>query len=125
MKKASILFFFLLLSITFTSFAQTNPKDFFAGKWEIAIAGTPMGDVTFLTDLTRKEGKLTGDLVDKANPTGEKRKITKVEEKGDKMAIFFESSQGSEISIDLTKVDTDKLEGTLMDSYSAKAARVK
>jgi hypothetical protein len=125
MKKASILFFFLLLGITFTSFSQTPPKDFFAGKWEIAVVGTPRGDVTFLTDLTRKEGKLTGDLVDKANPASERRKITKVEEKGDKMAIFFESSQGGEISIDLTKVDTDNLEGTLMDSYSAKATRLK
>lgn len=121
MKKASIFLFVLLTAITFNSYAQTTPKDFFAGKWQIAVAGTPVGDVTFLTDLMRKEGKLTGELVDQS---GEKRPITKVEENGEKLAIFFESSQGGEISIDLTKVDTDNLTGSLM-AYTAKATRLK
>lgn len=124
MKKASVLLFALFLSITFYGFSQTTPKDFYAGKWEIALAGTPNGDVTFVTDLTRKDGKLSGELVNPADPANGKRKITKVEENGDKLAIYFESSQGGEISIDLTKVDNDNLKGSLMD-FDAKAKRLK
>jgi hypothetical protein len=124
MKKTSFLFIALFLVVTFAGFAQTAPKDFYAGKWEIAVAGTPNGDVTFITDLIRKDGKLSGELINQADPTSSARKITKVEEKDNNMSIFFESSQGGEISIDLAKVDTDNLEGTLM-SFPAKAKRLK
>jgi hypothetical protein len=125
MKKASILLFALFLGITFHGLSQTAPKDFYAGKWEIALTGTPNGDVKFLTNFIRKEGKLTGELVNPDDPTNGKRSITKVEENGDKLAIYFISSQGDEISINLAKVDTDNLKGTLMDSFEAKAKRVK
>ncbi|MBD2702719.1 hypothetical protein IC229_18880 [Spirosoma sp. BT702] len=125
MKKASIFFLLLFLSVAYTGFSQaTPPTDFFAGKWEIAVTGTPMGDVKFLTDLVRKDGKLTGELANPAEPNAEKRKITKVEENGDKVAIFFESSQAGEISIDLTKVDNGNLKGTLYN-FDAVAKRVK
>lgn len=123
MKKASILLLVLCLGIVFNGFSQTAPpKDFFAGKWEISLAGTPNGDVKFLTNLTRKDGKLTGELVNAADAT--KRPITKVEENGDKLAIYFESSQGGELSIDLAKADSDNLTGSLM-SFDAKATRIK
>jgi hypothetical protein len=124
MKKASILLIALFLGLTFQGFLQTAPKDFFAGKWEIALTGTPNGDVKFLTNLIRKDGKLTGELVNPDNPTNGKRPITKVEENGDKLAIYFEFSQGEEISIDLAKVDDDNLKGSLM-SFDAKAKRIK
>ena len=125
MKKVSVLLFALFLSITFHGLSQTAPKDFFAGKWEIALTGTPNGDVKFLTNLIRKEGKLTGELVNATDATQPKRPITKVEENGDKLAIYFESSQGGEIAINLAKVDNDNLKGTLMDSFEANAKRVK
>ncbi len=125
MKKASVLLFVLFLSITFYGFSQTAPKDFYAGKWEILLTGTPNGDVKFFTNLTRKDGKLTGELVNPEDATNGKRPITKVEESADKIAIYFESSQGGEISINLAKVDNDNLKGSLMDSFDAKATRIK
>jgi hypothetical protein len=91
---------------------------------EIAIAGIPGGDVTFVTDLNSKDGKLTIELIDKASPTSNKCKITKVEAYRDKLAIYFESFQGSEISIDLAKVANDNLEGTLM-RFPVKTKRTK
>ena len=124
MKKASLLLIVLFLGITFHGFSQTAPKDFFAGKWEISLAGTPNGDVKFLTNLIRKDGKLTGELVNPEDAANGKRPITRVEENGDKLVIYFESSQGGEISIDLAKVDNDNLKGALM-SFDAKAKRIK
>src|SRR5688500_14815144 len=124
MKKASLLLIVLFLGITFHGFSQTAPKDFFAGKWEISLAGTPNGDVKFLTNLIRKDGKLTGELVNPEDAANGKRPITKVEENGDKLVIYFEFYQGGEISIDLAKVDNDNLKGALM-SFNEKGKRIK
>ena len=124
MKKVSMLLFFFLLGVAVQGFSQTiTPTDFFAGKWEISITGTPRGDVKFLTDLVRKDGKLTGELTEAADAK-EKRPITKIEESANKVVIYFESSQGGEISIDLSKVDNDTLKGNLM-AYDATAKRLK
>lgn len=115
--------FVLFIGLVGYGFAQAPPADFFAGKWEISITGSPRGDVTFLTNLTRKDGALTGELVE-AGDTSAKRKITNVEESATKLVLYFESSQGGEISINLTKVDDDHLKGSLM-SYEASAKRAK
>ncbi len=124
MKKVSLFLFLLVLGVSVRGFAQTaKPTDFFAGKWAISVTGSPRGDVKFLTDLVRKDGKLTGTLVEAGNPT-EKRPITKVEESATKLVIYFESSQAGEISINLDKVDDDNLKGMLM-SYDATAKRLK
>lgn len=124
MKKALFVLFVLCVSIAHGGFAQTAaPTDFFAGKWEISVLGSPRGDVKFLTNLVRKDGKLTGELVDAGDAT-DKRLITKVEESPNKLVIFFESSQGGEMPIDLAKVDDDNLKGSLM-SFEATAKRVK
>lgn len=124
MKKVSLILLVLVLGLAYNGFAQTaGPTDFFAGKWEISIVGSPRGDVKFLTDLVRKDGKLTGDLTDAADATV-KRHITKIEETADKLVIYFESSQAGEISVELAKVDADNLKGALM-SFDATAKRVK
>jgi len=125
MKKACLFFIVLFLGVLTKGFSQTaSATDFFAGKWEIALEGTPMGDVKFATNLVRKDGKLTGDLARAGEPNAEKRPITKIEETDKTLKIYFESSQGGEISIDLEKVDDNNLKGTLMD-FTATAKRVK
>jgi hypothetical protein len=125
MKKVSLLLCCLLLGVAFAGFAQTTPStDFFAGKWEITVVGTPNGDVKLVTNLVRKDGKLTGELVNQADTTAAKLPIKKIEESADKLAIFFDSSQAGELSIDLTKVDENNLKGNLM-SLDATARRLK
>jgi hypothetical protein len=125
MKKVTIILFAFLFRIIHQGFSQTAvPTDFFAGKWEITLTGTPMGDVKFVTNLVRKDGKLTGELARVGEPNAEKRPITKIEETEKILKIYFESSQGGEISIDLEKVDDNNLKGKLMD-FDATAKRIK
>ncbi|GAB2557470.1 hypothetical protein [Spirosoma aerophilum] len=125
MKNVRILLLFLFVGIAHAGFSQTaTPSDFFAGKWEISAVGTPVGDVKFTTDLVRKADKLTGELTNTTDPGQAKRPLIRVEEKGDKVVMYFESSQGGEVSIDLTKVDTDTLKGTLA-TFDATAKRLK
>jgi hypothetical protein len=75
-------------------------------------------------DLIRENGKLTGSLVDKADPASGGRKIVKVEESAEKLIIYFESSQGDETSMELAKVDSDHLKGSV-HNFEATAKRVK
>jgi hypothetical protein len=124
MKKMCSVLCFLVLGVVFNGFSQAAPADFYAGKWEISVPGSPRGDVVFLMDLIRENGKLTGSLVDKADPASSARKIMKVEESAEKLIIYFESSQGDETSMDLAKVDNDHLKG-LVHNFEATAKRVK
>ncbi|GAB4024604.1 hypothetical protein [Spirosoma koreense] len=125
MKNVHILFLYLFIGMGQAVYSQTTtPTDFFAGKWEISAVGTPVGDVTFTTDLVRKAGKLTGELTNAADPSQAKRPLIRVEEKGDKVMMYFESSQGGEVPIELTKVDDNTLKGTL-STFDATAKRLK
>ena len=121
MRIASVIFF-LLLSSSIICFSQTS--DFFEGKWEITVLNSPKGDVTFLTDLIRKDGKLTGELLEKSDPSSSHRKIVRVEESAEKLVIYFESSQGGETNLNLAKVDQNNLKGTVHD-FEATAKRLK
>ena len=125
MKKVSLLLFVFLLGICATGYSQTAaPTDFFAGKWEITIMGTPNGDSKMVTDLVRKDGKLTGELKDPAG-TNPAMAITKVEEGKDRITIYFDTAQAGEIGVELAKVDDEHLKGQLMNMFDSTAVRVK
>ncbi|GAB3908798.1 hypothetical protein GCM10028803_45120 [Larkinella knui] len=125
MKKVSLFLFVFFLGLCVRSFSQTaTPPDFFAGKWEIMIFGTPNGDSKLTAELVRKDGKLTGQLVNAADSTAGKIPITSIEEKGDNLSMAF-TAQGYDVTIDLAKVDDDNLKGLLMNSFEAKAKRLK
>lgn len=124
MKRETVVLFILIVGLAFNGFSQTPATaDFFAGKWEILVIGSPNGDVKFVTDLVRKDGKLTGELSNATDPSQPKRPITKVEENGTNLVIYFESSQAGEIFINLDKVDENNLKGTLY-SFDATAKRI-
>jgi hypothetical protein len=122
MKNLSLvvcLFFIAAITKSGAQSAATTP-DFYAGKWDISVIGSPKGDVTFATTLTRKDGKLTGEMVN----GDDKREITKVEESATTLVLYFMSSQAGEINVTLDKVDDNNLKGTLM-GYKTTAVRVK
>jgi hypothetical protein len=121
MRIASVIFS-ILLSSGIACFSQTS--DFFEGKWEITVLNSPKGNVTFLTELIRKDGKLTGELLEKSDPSSTSRKIVRVEESPEKLVVYFESSQGGETIMNLAKVDQDNLKGTVHD-FEATAKRLK
>lgn len=139
MKKISIaLWVFLLVGITH-SFSQTSTapaptpvmavtptpaKDFFAGKWEIMFLGTPNGDVKLIATLVRKDGQLTGEMIDATGTRTEAIPITSIEEGTTKITLGF-SAEGYELTADLEKVDDDNLKGMLINMFESKATRVK
>jgi hypothetical protein len=122
MKIVSILLFVLFFGMTIKGFSQGTPADFFPGKWEISILGTPNGDSKLKIQLTRKDGKLTGQLTD---PTGNPIQIEELIEESGKITIGF-AAEGMSLSIDLKKVDDNSMKGSLMSGrFDAKAVRLK
>ena len=125
MKKTGIILVFLFLGIVFRGFSQTAaPNDFFAGKWEISVFGTPNGDSKLVTELTRKDGKLTGELKDPTGQNPEGFPITSIVEEAGKMTLYF-TAQGTDVSLDLAKVDDSHLKGSVMGMFDANAIRIK
>ncbi|MCF2520061.1 hypothetical protein [Dyadobacter sp. CY351] len=126
MKRTSIAFVFLFLGFAINGFSQTAAtNDFFLGKWEVLVVGTPDGDSKLVTELTRKDGKLTGELKDPTGKNPNALPISNIMEEGNKMTIFFEA-QGTEVSLDLAKVDDDHLKGSVMNGmFDATAVRIK
>lgn len=123
MKKLFSFFagiFFLVLS--FGAKAQTQPADYFAGKWNVEVKGTPQGDGKMTVNLERKDGKLSGYLTSKASP--DSTRFTKVEETEKSVTVYF-SSQGYDVYIKLEKQDDDHVSGNLMDMFDATGERVK
>ena len=127
MKKASIFLVALFFGIALNGFSQTTTApatEFFVGKWEITIFGTPNGDSKLIAELVRKEGKLTGELKDPKDAAKPAIPITSGEEKEGEIEIAFTAS-GYEVTLPLTKVDDDNLKGQLMGMFDAKAKRIK
>ena len=124
MKKLSLFFaglFFLILS--FNANAQTQPaKDYFAGKWNVQVEGTPQGDGKMVVALERKEGKLEGAITSKDAP--EPNKITKVEEKEKSIILYF-TANGYNVNLTLEKKDDDHVTGNMMDMFDATGERIK
>jgi hypothetical protein len=123
MKKASVVFILLFLGLTFQGFSQTTPTDFFTGPWEITVFGTPEGDSKMTTNLTRVDGKLTGELSSAGDSSVPKMRIEKVVETPTSISIIF-FAEGMDINIDLNKKDNNNLEGTLLGMFTAKAKRL-
>ncbi len=125
MKKSVVFLLAFVVGIALQGFSQTDKPatDFFAGKWEILVVGTPNGDAKFATEITRKDGKLVGELKIAAGDAKETIPAT-VEEAEGKITIFF-TTQGYDVNIELSKVDDDNLKGSLMNMFDAKAVRVK
>ena len=110
-----------LMDMFETTLVRKVSADYFAGKWEMEVIGTPNGDVKMIAELLRKDGKLKGTM----HPTeGDDINITQIDEEGDKITLFF-SAQGYDVNVVLTKQDADNMKGTLMDMFEAKAKRTK
>lgn len=98
--------------------------DFFAGKWEMLVIGTPNGDAVITADLARKDGKLTGTVTPQAGEKKEEIKISNIEEADGKVTLYF-TIQDYDVNVLLEKVDNDNLKGSLMNMFDVKAKRLK
>jgi hypothetical protein len=114
-----------LLSLVLSFHAQAQSKtgaDFFAGKWNVLITGTPYGDLKRVYVLDKKDDGLTGTVLDSTGK--EISKCSKVDVKDNAVTLYY-TALGNDVSIVLTKKDEDHVTGRVMDMFDAKGERIK
>jgi hypothetical protein len=122
MKKLSLIFTVVAgLLISLNVKAQTN-ADYFPGKWNITVMGTPGGDSKMTFVLERKDGKLGGVVQDSTGK--ETSKITSIVEKDKTITAAF-TLQAYDLTMALDPIDDDHVKGSLMGMFDAKGVRIK
>ncbi|WP_162927045.1 hypothetical protein [Flavobacterium psychrotrophum] len=122
MKRFSLFIgciFMFMLSLS----ASAQSKNFFTGKWNVLVEGTPQGDAKMILVFEDKDGKPSGYILDPATKK-EVSKLNKVELKGDTVSVYF-TSQGYEVYLFLEKENEHKASGSMMDMFDATADRIK
>lgn len=127
MKKLSALFVFsFLLLLVFASNlqAQTAPADYFVGTWKVKAMGLPDGDKELVIQFEKKDGKLTGGIVDAA--TKKVNPFTNVELVGNKVTAYFQNEEPQmEVYLSLEKKDDTNVTGSLMDMFNMDGTKAK
>jgi len=123
MKKLQVLIpALLLLLLVSVNLKAQDKADYFIGKWNIFVAGTPNGDVKFILNLERKDGILSGTVHD-ATTNAEISKVTKVEEKEQNITAYF-FAEGHDLSLYLDKKDDTHVVGNLLNMFDATGERM-
>jgi hypothetical protein len=113
-----------LLFVT-TLQAQTAPEDYFVGSWKVKAYGLPDGDAEMIIQFEKKEGKLSGGIVDPAtkkviNP------FTRIEVASNKVTAYFMApEQQMEVYLTLEKKDDANVKGSIMDMFNMEGTKAK
>lgn len=124
MKKINSLtagLFFLFLSFSANAQSKTG-AEYFAGKWNVEITGTPYGDLKRIYVLEKSDNTLTGIVQDSTGK--EITKCSKVELKETEVTLYYQA-MGNDVSITLIKKDDDNVTGNVMGMFEAKGKRMK
>lgn len=128
MKKITLMITMALLCIgIFSSKAQaqsTAPDTtYFVGNWELKATGLPQGDITMKVILEKKDGKLSGSIID---PSGNIQPIlfSKVELEKKVLTMHY-SAQGQEVYMTMEKKEGDNVTGSIMDMFDLTGKRIK
>src|ERR1700756_4517094 len=114
MKKLSLIFTLVFaLFLGLQSKAQSS-ADYFAGKWNVVVMGTPNGDAKMTLVLERKDGKLTGVVQDTTGK--EMSKISQIDEKDKTITAAFKV-QEYDVALTLEPVDDDHVKGNLLGMF--------
>lgn len=124
MKKIFFLCASLCLVLTsYSAKAQgSSSQDYFTGKWNVVIKGTPQGDAKLLFSFEKDGAGLKGVILDSTGK--EQAKVDKIElaENG---GTFYFNLMGYDLNMELKKKDDDKATGSMMGMFDVEADRVK
>ena len=124
MKKASLFWagsFLLLLSTNVHAQSKTG-ADYFKGKWNVLIKGTPNGDAKMIFVLENKNDSIVGVVQDTTG--AEISKISNAELNDTSVTVYF-NAQGYDVNVVMNKKDDDHVSGSLMGMFDADGERVK
>ena len=124
MKKATLInLMAVILVVIATKVNAQTPTNYFIGKWDVLVKGLPQGDTHMKFTIADLAGHTKGTLLD-TTAAHKDIPLTKIEQDGDKITLFF-SAQGYDLSLLLAKKDDDHAAGSLMGMFDANAIRLK
>ena len=117
--------FFLLITLGVQ--AQTKAgADYFTGKWNVLVTGTPYGDLKRIYLLEKSGNTLTGSIQD---TTGKQlNKCSKVEVKDNEVILYYHlyyEPIGNFVRVRLTKKDDDHVTVSMLGKFDVKGERLK
>jgi hypothetical protein len=124
MKKLNSFFagLFLLVLATGVNAQSKAGADYFKGKWNVLLKGTPGGDAKMTFILENKNDSIVGVVQDSTG--AEISKISKAELKDSEVNLYF-TANSYDVNLLLTKKDDDHVTGSLMNMFDAEGDRVK
>jgi hypothetical protein len=112
----------MLLCVTSLAMAATNSPEYFEGKWNVLVKGTPQGDATIPMRFVTTEGKTKGFFT--VGDSGKEVQMNSVSVKKGILTAAF-NIQGFDVDIYMSEVDVNNAKGSLMGMFSLSATRVK
>lgn len=112
----------VMLSLSFVLAASISSPEYFEGKWNVLIKGTPEGDAVIPIRFETIDGKTTGYFLEEG--ATEEKRMTSATINGDVINTAFTIS-GYDVTLLLRKVDADNAKGDLMGMFDAEGTRVK
>ncbi|MDR0681776.1 MAG: hypothetical protein LBG15_08015 [Dysgonamonadaceae bacterium] len=117
MKVLNVMVLTLMLMGSAMVSAQEN-TNFFAGKWDLLVEGTPDGDTHIFVNISSADDGLAGEMT-----KGETvQKVAIEQTKDDVITLKFEA-RNFEISINLEKKDENSVKGYMLDMFSVTGKR--
>lgn len=120
--KSILVGIFCLLSVMWVQATSYPSPEYFEGKWNVLVIGTPNGDATIPIRFETKDGKTSGYFMEEG--AAEEKKMSSVTISGDVVNTAFNIS-GYDVTLSLKKVDEDTVKGDLMGMFDAEGTRVK
>jgi len=113
--------FLLLIGLNVNGQSKTG-ADYFAGKWNVLISGTPYGDLKRIYVFEKKESSLSGIVQDSTGK--EIAKCSKVELQDNQVTLYYQA-MGNDVSVTLARKDEDHISGSALNLFEAKGERIK
>jgi hypothetical protein len=122
MKKINV-FFAVILFVFLSAGVKADDAgfDYFKGKWDVLIKGTPMGDINMVIIFNKIEDKVIGSIQDyEGNDVLE---VTGARVEKDWASVNF-FAEGYDISIVLRKKDDNNVTGDMMQMFDVEGKRI-
>jgi len=121
MKRTLIVASFLIIFSSFVSIDEFSNPEYFQGRWNVTVYGTPQGDATIPMRFEAQEGALNGFFY--GDMSGQESEMDTVYiNDGTLNAAFFIG--GYDVTISLSEVDKDNSAGFMLNMFELKGVRV-
>ncbi len=123
MKKVNVFFaamLFVFLSAGVNA-AEDTGFDYFKGKWDVLIKGTPNGDVNMVIVFDKIDDKVAGSIQDYEGNDVLEVTSARIEPEWASVNFFAE---GYDLTITLRKKDKDNVTGDMMYMFDVEGKRI-